>query len=197
MDSISLKSQKKQRFIAFILVNTIQYPCTLKSNIYQSNKQWTPSFFHLHTNLVLGHILIHSVDKIHVLVVTVELICFLIFSIISFIFVPTPNKFLRYQRFRKSYVKRPDVVNLPHKLHCFFTRCACAVHCGYVPFFCSCLSPMLVRLRNLFLLSTPTARMLLFPGWVSRQKDVKQLSINILKLTVGVKHYKPQRNVFS
>ena len=139
MDSISLKSQKKQRLIAFILVNTIQYPCTLKSNIYQSNKQWTPSFFHLHTNLVLGHVLIHSVDKIHVLVVTVELICFLIF----------------------------------------------------------CLSPMLVHLRNLFLLSTPTARMLLFPGWVSRQKDVKQLSINILKLTVGVKHYKPQRNVFS
>ena len=110
MDSISLKSQKKQRLIAFILVNTIQYPCTLKSNIYQSNKQRTPSFFHLHTNLVLGHVLIHSVDKIHVLVVTVELIWFLIFNIISFIFAPTPNKFLRYKRFRKSYVKLPDVV---------------------------------------------------------------------------------------
>ena len=110
MDSISLKSQKKQRLIAFILVNAIQYPCTLKSNIYQSNKQWTPSFFHLHTNLVLGHVLIHSVDKIHVLVVTVELIWFLIFNIIYFIFAPTPNKFRRYKRFRKSYVKLPVVV---------------------------------------------------------------------------------------
>ena len=110
MDSIPLKSQKKQRLIAFILVNTIQYPCTLKRNIYQSNKQWTPSFFHLHTNLVLGHVLIHSVDKSHVLVVTVELIWVFIFNIISFIFVLTPNKFLRYKRSRKSYVKRPDVV---------------------------------------------------------------------------------------
>ena len=110
MDSIALKSQTKQRLITFILVNTIQYPCTLKSSIYQSNKQWTPSFFHLHTNPVLGHVLIHSVDKIHVLVVTVELIWLLIFNTLSFIFVPTPNKFLRLKRFGKSYVKHPDVV---------------------------------------------------------------------------------------
>ena len=55
--------------------------------------------------------------------------------------------------------------------------------------FCICLYPMLVHLRNLFLLSTSVARMLLPPRWVSRQKDVKQLSINILKLTAGVKHF--------
>ena len=55
-------------------------------------------------------------------------------------------------------------------------------------FFCSGLSPMIVHLRNLFLLRTPVARMLLTPRWVSRWKDVKQSSINISKLKVGVKH---------
>ena len=34
-----LKSRKSQRLITFILVNAIQYSCTLKSNIYYSNKQ--------------------------------------------------------------------------------------------------------------------------------------------------------------
>ena len=34
----------------------------------------TTTVFHLDTNPVLGHVLIHSVDKTHVLVVTVELI---------------------------------------------------------------------------------------------------------------------------
>ena len=47
---------------------------------------------------------------------------------------------------------------------------------------------MLVYLRNLFLLSTPVARMLLTPRWVSKQKDMKYLSINISKTGVGVKH---------
>ena len=74
IDNISSKSQKRKRLIAFILVNTIQYPCTLKSNIYHSNKRGPPPIFHLDTNAVLGHVLIHSVDKTRVLVATVELI---------------------------------------------------------------------------------------------------------------------------
>ena len=35
---ISSKSQKRKWLIAFILINTIQSPCTLKSNICHSNK---------------------------------------------------------------------------------------------------------------------------------------------------------------
>ena len=33
IDNISSKSQKRQRLIAFILVDTMQYPRTLKNNI--------------------------------------------------------------------------------------------------------------------------------------------------------------------
>ena len=61
------------------------------------------------TNSVFGHVLIHSVNKSHVLFVTVELIWLLFLNIPFFNFVPTPNKFLRLERFRKSYVNHPDV----------------------------------------------------------------------------------------
>ena len=77
--------------MAFILVNTIQYPRTIKNNIYYSSKQISPPFFHLDTNPV---ILIHSLDKTHVLVITVELIWLLLLDILPFNLVPMPNKFL-------------------------------------------------------------------------------------------------------
>ena len=171
MDNISLKSQKKQRLIVFILVNTIQYPCTLKSNIYHSNKRGPPPCFHLDTNPVLGHALIHSVDKTHVLFVTVELIWLLFLNILSFNFVPTPSKCLRLKRFRKSYVNRPDVVLTNHTSYtAFLLDVRCAVQCGHVPFSCSCWSPLLGHLCNLFLLSAPVAQMLT-PRWISRRKD--------------------------
>ena len=172
MDNISSKSQERQRFIAFILVNAIQYPCTLKSHIYHSNKREPPPFFHLDTNLVLSYVAIHSVDKTHVLVVTVKLIWLLVLNILSFNVVLTPNKSLRLKRFRKSHVNRPDVVLINHTSYtAFLLDVHCTVQCGHVPFFCSCWSPMLVHMRNLFLLSTPVARMLLTPRWVSSQKD--------------------------
>ena len=47
---------------------------------------------------------------------------------------------------------------------------------------------MIGHLQNLFLLSTPVARMSLTPRWVSRRKNTKQLSINTSKLKVVVKH---------
>ena len=112
IDNISSKIQNRQRLIAFILVNPIQYPHTLKNNIYHSNKRIPPPFFYSDTNPVLGHVLIHFVDKTHVLVLTVEFICFLFLSILSFNFFPTPNKSLRLKRFRKSHVNR------------FIARCA-------------------------------------------------------------------------
>ena len=43
--------------------------------------------------------------------------------------------------------------------------------------FCGCLSPIIVNLCNLFLLSIPVAQMFLTPRWVNKQKDVKQLFI--------------------
>ena len=82
MDIISSKSQKRQGLIAFILVNTMQYLCTLKSNIYHSSKREPPPFFHLDTSPVISHVLIHSVDKTHILVVTVELIWLLFLNIL-------------------------------------------------------------------------------------------------------------------
>ena len=63
---------------------------------------------------IVGLVLAHPVDKTHVLVVTVELI-WLLFLIISFFnFAPTPNKVLRFARFRRSYVNRTSVVLTNH-----------------------------------------------------------------------------------
>ena len=129
IDNITSKNEKKQRLIAFILVNTIQYPRTLKNNIYHSNKRIPPSFFHSDTNPVFGHVLVHSFDKTHVLVVTVELIWLLLLNIFSFNSVPTPNKFLL--RFRRSYVKRLAVVLTSHTIYIVFLL---DVHSGHVPF---------------------------------------------------------------
>ena len=121
MDNISAKSQK--------------------SNIYQSHAprratSTNRTFFHLDINPVLGHVLIHSVDKTHALVVTVELIWLLFLNILSFNFVSTLNKFRRLKRFRKSYVNRPDVVLTTHTSYtAFLLDVRCAVQCGHVPFF--------------------------------------------------------------
>ena len=146
IDNISSKSYKRQRPIDFIFVNTIQYSHTMKKNIYHSNKRRPPPFFHSDTNPVLGHVLVHPLDKTHVLVVTVVNNWLLFLNILSFSFFPTNNKYL----------------NLMY-----------AVQSDYVPFFCSCLSPMIVGLRKLFLLTTPATLMLVTPSWVSRRKDVK------------------------
>ena len=53
------------------------------------------------------------------------------------------------------------------------------VRCQKCPhsFFCGCLSPTIVHLCNLFLLSTPVAQMVLTLRWVSIQKHVTQLFI--------------------
>ena len=124
--NISSKSYKRQRLIVFIFVNTMQYPHTLK-NIYHYNK-WGPApLFHSDTNPVLGHVLVHSVDKTRFLVVTLELIWLLLLNILSLSLVTTPNKSLRFKRFRRSYVNRPPVVLIKvTMLFCLM----CAVHSG-------------------------------------------------------------------
>ena len=113
--------------------------------------------------------------KNHVLVVAVELIWFLFLNILSFNFVQTPNQSLRFRRCRRNYVHHSVFVPTNHCQ--IFTACfclMCAVQSGHIPFFCRCLSPMILHLRNLFSLSTTIARMLLLiPRWVNRHKDVK------------------------
>ena len=71
--------------IAFIFVNMIQHPRTLNNNIYHSNKREPPPFFHSDTN-TWPYVLVHSVEKTHVLVLTVELIWMLFLNILLFQF---------------------------------------------------------------------------------------------------------------
>ena len=121
------KNQKRQRLIAFIFVNTIQYPRILKSNIYHSNKRQPSPFFHPDTNSVTGHVLIHSVEKTHILFVTIEFILLLFLHILCFNLVLTPRKSLRFTRFRITYVNRPAVVptNLCQSYFAFLLEVRC------------------------------------------------------------------------
>ena len=64
-------------------------------------------------------------------------------------------------------------------------------------FFRSCLSRVIVHLRNISLLSTRVARTFLTRRRVSWQKDVKLLFINLSKLTAGHKHFINHRTTFS
>ena len=108
--------------------------------------------------------------KTHVLVVRVELILVLFLNILSLNFVSTLKKSLRFKRFRRIYANRSAVVLI--KVMLYFCL-MCAVPSSHILFLCTCLCQMIVHLRNLFLLSTPVARMLLTQRWVSRQKDAK------------------------
>ena len=126
------ESPKRQKFIAFIFVNTVQYQHTLKNNIYHSNKQVSLPFFHSDTNPALGHVLVHSVDKTHALVVTVGLVLFLLLNILFFNFVPTSNKSLKFTRFRISYVNCNAVVLTIHCQSCqrFYLDMRCSKGSG-------------------------------------------------------------------
>ena len=120
---------------------------TLKIYIYHLNKQRPPPFFHPDTNPLIGHALVHSVDKTHVLVVTVELTWLLFLNILSFKFVPTPRKSLRFARLRRSYVNHPAVVLTNHCQS--YTAFLLDVRCSKWPrsFFCSYFFPIVVQLR--------------------------------------------------
>ena len=125
----------------------MQYPRTLKKNIYHSNKWGPPLFFHLDTNLVTGYFLVHSLEKSHVLVVTVELIWLLFLNILFFNFVPTQRKFLMLTRFRRTYVNRPAVILANHCQS--YAAFLLEVRCSNRPcsFFLSFSFPMIMHLR--------------------------------------------------
>ena len=120
-------------------------PTTLKNNIYHSNKRGPPAFFHSDNNLVLTHVSVYYVDKTNVfqLVVTIELIWLLFLNVVYFNLVLTPNKSLRFIRFRRSYIKRTAVVLT---IHCqSYTAFLLNVHYSKWPlsFFWNCLPPMI------------------------------------------------------
>ena len=90
----------------------------LNNNKDHLRKRGAPPFFHSDTNLVLNHVLVHSVDKTHVLVVTVVLIWLLFLNILSFNFFPTSSRSLKFRRFRTSYVNCHVVVPTNHYQSC-------------------------------------------------------------------------------
>ena len=135
----------------------MQYPPTLKNNIYHSNKRESPPFFHSDTNTLsrsgpfCWQNLCSGCNSV------IELLLLLNIYFFSILFQHQTN--LLGSQGSKEAVK----VTL---LFCLM----CAVQSGDVPFFvCRYLPPMIVHLRNLFLLNTRVARMLL----VSKRKDVK------------------------
>ena len=143
---------------------------TLKNNIYHSDKFGPPLFLHLHTNPIIGHAQVHSVDKTHVLVVTVDLIWLLFLNILSFNFVATPRKSLRFTRFIRSYVNRPAVVLTNHCQS--YTAFLLDVRFSKLP--CSIFLQLFVPNDSAFaLLSTLVARMLWTSMCVRRRTDVK------------------------
>ena len=119
----------------------------MKNNIYRSSKWEPPLFLHLDTNPVIGHALVHSVDKTHVLDVKVDLIWLLFLNILSFNFAATSRKFIRFTRFIRSYVNRPAVVLTNHCQS--YTAFLLDVRCSKLrlPFLCSCFFPMIVHFR--------------------------------------------------
>ena len=121
MDNISSKRQKRQRLAAFIFVNTIQYPCTLKNSIYNSNKRGLPPFPHSDTNPVLGQVLVPSVDKTHVLIVTVELIWLLFLNIISFnVILRLPAQVFLFKRLVYSLPTAMSSITGNHAIDLFY-----------------------------------------------------------------------------
>ena len=78
------------------------------------------------SSLVHGHVLVYSVDKTHVLIVTVESIWLFLLNIPSFSFAQTSIKSIRLRRLRRSHAKpRCFRFNQPlSKFHCFFACCA-------------------------------------------------------------------------
>ena len=153
----------------------MQYPRTLENKIHHSNKRWPYRFFYLDINPVLGHVLIDFVNKAHVLTVTVELICLLFLNNLFQLCSNAKQITVRLTGFRRIFVSRPAVVltnDTSYTASLLYVRWG--VQSGHIHFvFCSCLYAVIVHLGNLFLLSTPVARMLVTPKWESRQKVVK------------------------
>ena len=101
-----------------------------------SNIQTSKNHHHFFIRIpMLGHVLVHSVDKTHVLVVTVELICYCSWINTFFNFVLIPNKSLRFARFRRSYVNRTAFIPTNHCQGYTVFCLMYAAQSGHIPFF--------------------------------------------------------------
>ena len=145
----------------------------MKNNICNSNKWGPPLFLHLDTNPVIGHALVHSVDKTHILDETVDLIWLLFLHILSSNFVVTPRKSLRFTRFIRSYVNRLAVVLTNHRQS--YTAFLFDVRSSKLLMFHFFLQLFVPNDNAFALLSTLVSRMLWTPRWVRRRTYVKQL----------------------
>ena len=131
----------------------IQHPHILKNHIDHTSKRGPSPFFHSDTNLVLGTFLFHFVRNIQVLIVTVEWIWLLFLNILSLNFFQTSNKSLRFIKFI-SYVHPSVVVQTNHcQTYTAFFDWWALFKVAIFLLFRGRLSLMIVRLRNLFLLS--------------------------------------------
>ena len=156
----------------------MQYPCTLKNNIYHSNRREQPPFFHSDTNTwpcsgpFCWQNPCSGCNSGTDWFAALEYILFQLCSNIE--------QISYVHKIPKKLCKPPCCgSNQPlSKLHHFFTWYALFKVATFL--FCSCLSPTIVHLRHLLFLSTRVARMLLTLKRVSRRKDVKKLSINII-----------------
>ena len=128
------------------------------SNIELLNKRGSPPYFHSDNNLVLGNALVHPFEKNPVQVVTVELIWLLFLKILSFNFLQTLSKSLRFRKFRRSNVHHFVVVQTNYFQVTLLFLLDVRFPKRLRSLFCGCLSPTIVHLRNLFLLSTPVAK---------------------------------------
>ena len=124
----------------------MQYPRTLENKIHHSNKRRPPPFFHSGINPVLGHVLIHFVNKAHALTVTVELIWLLFLNNLLQLCSNARQITVRLAGFRRSFVSRPAVVLTNHTSYTtslLYVRWA--VQSGHIYFvFCCCLYPFFV-----------------------------------------------------
>ena len=158
----------------------MQHQGILKNSMNHLSKRGPPSFFHSDTNLVVGNVLVHSVEKSSCSqVVTDKLIWLLFLNILSFNYVQTTNKSLRFRKFRRSYTYTSLLSFKPTTMKCrllFLLDAHCWKRTYFI--FCCYLYVTIVHLRNIFLLTTSVAQMSLTPRWVSRRKDVKYLFTN-------------------
>ena len=162
--STSLRKARKSRNSSPSSLLIQHYTHALKNNIVNGGDH---HFFHSGTNPVCG-IPDHSVNKTHNiginLVVVVEYIFFQLCS--------NAEQISRVKKIQKKLCK-PHCCHssqlLPPKVSLlFFAWCVLFKVATFL--FCSCLSPVVVHMCNLFLLSSPGGRILLSQRWVSRRE---------------------------
>ena len=155
IDNISSKSKERLNSSPSYLLIRYNTRAFWKTNrpFKKGGGGGTIIFWFIYQARAPGQVLVHFVDKSHILVVT-ELIWLLLLNILSFNFVQTPNKSLTLRGFRRSSVNRPAVVPNNVKIplpFLFDVRCLKWPR-SFFKFFFSGLSPMIAHLRNIFLL---------------------------------------------